>query len=403
MTKTMHGTLVWLIVTIFVVYGFCLNTASGVFSESIKNSFHSDSIGVSLATSAFVLGYAIMQIPAGHLLDNFNTRFVVSGGALLLLFGNIIISFSPNITIFAISNFLQGTGAAFSFVGAAVLISQWFPAKYFPILFGLTQAAACIFAGIIHYYFTITLSTHSWNDIYRVLSMFGLALFIFSLLFINSPIRNTAKIPVAFFKSLKAVLYNKQIMLCSLAAATSFGVLLSYASLWYLPVQIYHGIGSLDSVIISGTIFLGVGIGSPLLGWISNTVKSRVMVIHVTLALGIMTLLLGLYLPSFNIETLLISKIIAFFTGFFLSGSMLFYTMISEFSTDNIRGVAISVLNTIVFLFNTLMLFIPFLFVTVASKDYFTYLWVLPFLITFSLLILYFIKDSYPGNKENQI
>ena len=47
------------------------------------------------------------------------------------------------------------------------------------------------------------------------------------------------------------------------------------------------------------------------------------MILHVTLVLGAMFLLLGLYLPHFNVNTLIITKIIAFLIGFFLSGSML--------------------------------------------------------------------------------
>ena len=151
-------------------------------------------------------------------------------------------------------------------------------------------------------------------------------------------------------------------------------------------------------MIISGMIFVGLGIGTPVLGWISNLIKSRVMVIHITLCIGGMILLLCLYAPHFDITTLIPIKIVSFLLGFFLSGAMLFYTIVSEISTNKTRGVAISVLNTAVFLFNTLMLFIPYLFITIASKDFFTYLWILPFSIIFSLLLLYFIKDTQTPN-----
>ena len=195
-------------------------------------------------------------------------------------------------------------------------------------------------------------------------------------------------------QSLAIVLKNKQILLCSFAAATSFGVLLAYAGLWYLKVQTFYAVDKLQAVIISGIIFFGIGIGTPLLGWLSNKVKSRVMVIHVTLCIGTMALLLGLYLPHFNINTLLITQITSFLIGFFLSGAMLFYTIVSEISTNKTRGVAISILNTAVFLFNTLLLFIPYLFLTILSTNFYTYLWILPFFTIFSLLLLFFVKDS---------
>jgi len=395
MNKGIYGYIVWFIATLFVVYAFCLNTAAAVFSEAIKTTLHASNLDVSLATGAFILGFAVMQIPAGYLLDKFNARFVVSGGILILAVGNIVISFSSNLIIFSLSNFLQGMGAAFAFIASAVLISQWFSAKNFPILFGLTQTLSCILAGVIHYYFTVALKTYAWNDIYQGLAAFGLILLVLSLLLVKTPGDYQRGPSISLLASLATVFKNKQIWLCSIAAATSFGVLLAYASFWYMPVEAFYSVENLQAVIISGMIFVGIGIGTPLLGWLSNVVKSRVMVIHATLVLGTMALILGLYLPHFNIDTLIIIKTVSFLIGFFLSGSMLFYTVVSEISTDSTRGVAISVLNTAVFLFNTLMLFIPYLFITLLSTEFYTYLWILPFFIMFSILLVYFVKDTY--------
>ena len=157
--KKIYGYVVWFVATLFVVYSFCLNTASAVFSDAIKTALQASNLGVSIATGAFILGFACMQIPAGYLLDKFNARFVVSGGLFLLALGNVIISFSDTLVLYALSNFIQGIGASFAFIAAAVLIAQWFPARIFPIMFGLTQTLSCILAGVIHYYFTIALVT----------------------------------------------------------------------------------------------------------------------------------------------------------------------------------------------------------------------------------------------------
>ena len=262
-------------------------------------------------------------------------------------------------------------------------------------MFGLTQTLSCVLAGIIHYYFTIALTTHPWGVIYRGLAVFGFILLALSLLVVKSPSDYVREASISLKESLSTVLKNRQILLCSIAAATSFGVLLAYAGLWYLKVQTFYSVDNLHAVVISGLIFVGIGIGTPFLGWVSNKVKSRVMVIHVTLCLGTMVLLMGLYLPHFNFNTLLVTQIISFLIGFFLSGAMLFYTIASEISTNSTRGVAISVLNTAVFLFNTIMLFIPYIFLTVLSTDFYTYLWILPFFIVLSILLLFFIKDSY--------
>jgi MFS family permease len=394
--KTLHGSIVWFIATLFVVYAFCLNTASAVFSSAIQTSLHASNVGVSIATGAFILGFAFMQIPGGYLLDKFNPRFVVGSGVLLLALGNILISYANNLTIYALSNFVQGVGAAFAFIAAAVLISQWFSAKVFPIMFGLTQTLSCVLAGIIHYYFTVILAEHPWNDIYRCLAICGAILLVLVLLLVSSPAKFKHATNISLKHSLGLVFKNKQIVICSIAAATSFGVLLAYAGLWYLRVQTFYSVDKLQAVVISGIMFAGIGIGTPFLGWMSNLLKSRVMVIHLTLCLGIIMLLMGIYLPHFQIHSLIITQTISFFIGFFLSGSMLFYTIVNEISTNETRGVAISLVNTAVFLFNTLMLFIPYLFLTVFSTNFYTYLWILPVFIIISLMLLYFVKDTSP-------
>lgn len=389
-----YGYIVWLTVTLFVVYAFCLNTAAAVFADTVRITLGADNFNISLAMSAFIFSFACMQIPAGYLIDKFNPRIIVSASILLLALGNILISFANSLTLFTLANIVQGCGASFAFVSSAVLISQWFSELKFPILFGFTQTMACVLSGVIHYYFTVQLDSYSWNDIYRSLSLFGFFLFVLSLLTIKSPPGYIPEANVSLKKSLSTVLKNKQIILCTAAGAMSFGVLLAYAGLWYIKIQSYYLVANIQAVIISGMIFLGMGIGTPLLGWLSNKVRSRVMIIHVTLCLGTMSLILGIYLPHSNSQSLLLVQIISFLIGFFLSGSMLFYTMVSEVSTDATRGVAISVLNTAVFLFNTLMMFFPYLFLTSYSKEFFTYLWTLPFFILMAILLLYFIKES---------
>jgi len=397
--RNKYGYIVWFITTLFVIYSFCLNTAAAVFFTAIQTTLHASNFEVSLASGAFILGFACMQIPAGYLLDKFNARFVVSAGVLLLTFGNVIASLTDHLVIFSIANFIQGLGASFAFIAAAILISQWFSGKIFPILFGFTQTISCTSASIIHYYFIILLKTYTWNEIYQGLAVFGFILLILTLLIVKTPATYKQHTTISLKQSLSEVLHNKQIWLCSIAAATSFGVLLAYASFWYMPIQTYYSIENWQAVIISGMIFFGIAIGTPFSGWISNKLKSRIMIIHITLVLGAMALVLGIYLPHYNISTLIIIKTVSFFIGFFLSGSMLFYTIVNEISPASTRGVAISFLNTLVFLFNTILLFIPYLFVTTISKEFFTYLWILPCCALISILLLYFIKDSY--SKQN--
>lgn len=393
--KSINRFLVWLTATLFVLYSFCLNTAAAVFAPAIKQSLQTNDVGTAIATGAFILGFACMQIPGGYLLDRYNPRWIVSGSVLTLAIGNLLIVQTHSLILYTIANFIQGIGGSIAFIAAAVLISQWFSAKNFPIFLGLTQTISCVMTGVIHYYFTLELADNSWQELYSKLGTFGCILFLLSLVFIKSPTEWREGKAMSLMSSLRRILVNKQLWLCSIAAATSFGTLLAYAGYWYIEIEQYYSVENVEAAMISSIIFAGIGIGTPLLGYLANLCQSRLVVIHTALCLGLMMLLLGIYLPRIDVSDLFIIKIVAFLIGFLLSGSILFYTMANEMTPASYRGIAISLLNTIVFIFNSAMLFIPYLFITAESQTFFTYLWVIPFSITISIMLLFFIHETF--------
>ena len=374
--RTVTGLIIWLVSALFVIYAFCLNTAAAVFAGAVETSLHLSSVQAAYAVGAFTIGFALMQIPAGYLLDRFNTKIILSAGVLMMAIGSLLISHANGLLLFSIANLIQGMGGSFAFIGTGILISKWFAPRIFPILFGLTQTLSCVLTGAIHYIFKNALLTHSWNILYRDLSMFGFALFIATALIVKAPKTLEKPATVSLGKALSTVFSSPQIWLCAVAAATTFGTLLAYGGFWYLNVQNYYAVSMSSSLILSAVIFIGIGIGTPMLGWISNLIRSRKAVISITLALGNMVLLMGLYLPHFNLPGYILIDTISFLIGFLLSGSMLFYTVVSEISNDQTRGVALSFTNTGVFLFNTALLFIPNFFMTASQNNvFFTYLW----------------------------
>ena len=398
MSKTIQGVIVWFISTLFVIYAFCLNTAGAVFSESIKLALHISDMGVSFAAGSFILGFACMQIPAGYLLDRYNARFIVSSALFLVASGNVAISFSTNIYTYCLANLIQGMGASFDFIAASILVAQWFPRNMFPILTGLIETLAFIASGLIHYFLMIKLQTYSWNQIYQYFSIYGYCLFALAMCWVKTPEDFQFASKISLKASLTIVCKNGQTWLCAFSAATSFGILLAYGGLWYLPIQEYYSVNSSTAVLIGGMVFFGIGVGTPLLGWISNRIKSRKLVLHLTLVMGTMGLLMAVYLPHYMINTYYIIEAVSFFTGFMLSGSMLIYTMVSEMSSNSTRGIAISITNSSVFLFNTLLLFVPYFFITKESPHFYTYLWVLPFCAIISIMLSYFIKETYSAD-----
>ncbi len=395
--KQYQGWLIWLIATLFVVYTFTLGTAASIFSDAIQKSLHLTKEQASFSFSLFIIGFACMQLPAGYLLDRYKTRSVLSIAILIMAAGNWLASIAHTVLIFDMANFLEGVGGAFDFVSASILIAQWFPSRMFPILTGLVQTLACFSVAVLHYILRINLESEDWHLTYYHFFLFGLILFVLSIFLVRTPTTFKLNFHFTFRQALGMVFHNKQNWLCALGAAASFGLLLSYASYWYAIVESHYHVPLPDKAMIGACVFVGIGVGTPLLGWISNLVRSRKLVIHFSLCLGVMSLILSLYLPHFNIPTFLIAKATAFLIGFFLSGGLLYYTVVSEMSDNDTRGLALSLTNTATFLFNMTLLMTPYLFITEISKDYYTYLWVYPVCAISSLIFNYFLKDTTPS------
>ncbi len=386
--------LIWFVATLFVIYTFTLGTAASVFSDAIQQSLHLSPAQTSLSFGLFVIGFACMQLPAGFLLDRYNTRYVLSAAIILMMLATFLASIAKSGTLFGIGNFLEGMAGSFDFVCVSVLVAQWFSPRMFPILTGLTQTLACFAVAGLHYALSLDLQSHSWQGIYHHFIAMSVILLILTFIFVRTPPQFHQEFTLSFKQALGRVLRKKQNWLCSLGAGTSFGLLLSYASFWYTQIDKHYAISNIENAMIGGCIFLGIGVGTPLLGYLSNLLHSRKTVLHVSLCLGIMVLMLGLYLPHFNTPSLLPSKIIAFFIGFFLSGGLLYYTVVSESTDHDTRGLALSMTNTFTFLFNTLSLMIPYLLLTQMSKTYFTYLWIYPGCAILTLVFNYFIKET---------
>lgn len=396
--KMLQGLVAWLITTSYVVYAFTLNTAASVFSPAIQSGLSLTSTQSTLAVTWFIIAFALFQIPAGWLLDRYPSRFVVSAGVFILAAGNLLISHATSYYLFSAANFVQGIGASFAFISAGILVAQWFSARLFPVLFGLTQSVACTMAAVLHYYFSMSLTSMSWQALYLQIFYAGCLIFIASICFVKNPETKATNSHTGFLDSIKKVGKNPQLWYCTIALATSFGVLLAYAEFWYNDVQIFYGINPSESMITSGMIFVGIAAGTPFMGYFSNLVLSRIMIIQISLALGVMCLLAGIYLPHFPFESLLPLKTISFFIGFFLSGSMLFFTIVNEIFPEQVKGIALSISNTGLFLVNSLLLFAPYCLTT--SKVFFTRLWLLPAILMIAFIFLYFIKESWPETQN---
>ncbi|MFG1603864.1 nitrate/nitrite transporter [Actinoplanes sp. NPDC049265] len=113
-------------------------TSLGVAGLDAQDRF---GVGASALASFAVLQllvYAVLQVPAGLLLDRFGSLRMVVAGAVVMAAGQALMAFAGGITGAVIARVLVGAGDAVTFLSVLRLVPRWFPARRVPVLTQLT-------------------------------------------------------------------------------------------------------------------------------------------------------------------------------------------------------------------------------------------------------------------------
>ncbi|MET0853323.1 MAG: MFS transporter [Microterricola sp.] len=109
-------------------------TSLGVAGVAASERFDSSAAALSMLAVLQLVVYATLQIPVGVLIDRFGPRALMLVGTALMGIGQIVVAFSPSITVAVIGRVLVGAGDAAIFISLIRLISSWFSGAIVPQL-----------------------------------------------------------------------------------------------------------------------------------------------------------------------------------------------------------------------------------------------------------------------------
>ena len=131
-TKVRLGVAAFVTLVTFLTYVDRLNLS--IAGKSIEDELHLSTETMGWVLSAFLLGYALLQIPGGWLGDRFGARNVLAGAVLLWSVFTALTAFAPQLPIarwfgavwaLMIVRFLVGIGEAASSPNANKIIASW--------------------------------------------------------------------------------------------------------------------------------------------------------------------------------------------------------------------------------------------------------------------------------------
>lgn len=301
---TFLGAIICSLAALFYVYDYFIQVAPSVMVHDLMRDFKIGAGDLGVMSSCFFYSYALMQMPAGWMLDHLGPRKLLSLAVLISAVGVLLFSQASMFWVACVGRFLIGFGSAFAFISTLFLISRWFAHKYFATLAGFVQLGACVGSIIGLAPIALLVDQFGWRTtmLHTGIATFGLVI-VFWLVIRDQPgtattqLQTTKQAPT----SRKDLFRNKQVWAICACGFFSWIPVAGVGALWGVPYMMkVYGISNAQAGSMVTWFWLGIGLGSPLVGWLSHRLSRRKLPITCCFLVAIVASLLLLDAPRLS-------------------------------------------------------------------------------------------------------
>ena len=341
--------LIWALAAGFFFAEYFARVSPSVMVPELMRDFRVGAFSLGSLSAFFYYAYVGMQLPVGTLVDRYGPRKLLSMMSIVCGLSSLLFAYSSSLSLASFARFFMGFSAAFAFVGALKLASVWFKPSRFGFLSGTTQALGMLGAAFGEGPVSLLVSEMGWR---RSMYLIGAVLIILGVL-IGLIVRDNpsaeAEHEVIKLKSysmiegLGEVLKNPQTWVNGIFVGFLFAPTASFAELW--GTTYLHNVQHFSTPIASfgiSMIFIGWGTGSPLMGWISDSIQRRKPVMIFSAFFSCVFLSAVLYTPNLSVS---ITFTLLFLYGMSNVGVATSYAVACESNPRSIAGTSMSFAN----------------------------------------------------------
>jgi len=339
------------VATTFYLYEFLLRVSPNVLVEELSLAFKMDAKDFGLFSSFWYWAYAPLQLPVGALTDKYGPRRLLTFAILLCALSTVSLAYTQSFFVGCIMRALIGAGSAFAFISCLKVVNIWFAPRWFPFMTGLTLTIGTLGAAVGGAPLSLGLDYLTWRELMIYLGLFGLVLTVFAWVFIRDhnpdhpEFELQTKNSPPFWRCLKQVVKQPQSWIVGIYAFFVTAPTDAFGGSWGVKFLVdVHGISrdaaSLPAVTMT---FIGMAVGSPLLGWISGLFNNRKWSMAISALIAATALTLIVYLPHLTV----LSACILFFTFGATGTYVLAFVMIERFSSSMYVATAVGFVNMV--------------------------------------------------------
>ena len=341
---------------LFFFYIFIQMNLFNAVSPALMKEFHFSASEIGQIYAFYSYANIICVFPAGILLDRFSIKktlllsFIISTVALYLF------STTSQFWVMNATRLLCGVAGSFCFLASVKLASRWFKPEHMAVAIGVVVTMAMLGGAVAQTPLAILTDAVGWRMALQLVAVLGVVLMIIQLLIIRDYPKGTENYfaaqrsqlldQIGFWPSLKMALGNIQNWLSGIYISL-INLPMFVLSVWgtlYLVQE--HGLTRILASTATMLMFVGLMIGSPLAGWISDKVGRRKIPMIVGAILSILVILALMFTPTMPVYAELA---LYFVLGIIISAQVIGYPVIAESNPPAITATATGIASLLIF------------------------------------------------------
>ncbi|KTC86458.1 MFS transporter [Legionella brunensis] len=336
----------WIIASLFYAYQYILRVMPNIMLDNFIQQFHIDTAVFGQFSGVYYIGYSLMHLPIGIMLDRFGPKKVMTGCILLTVIGLLPILFAEHWVYPMIGRALIGMGSSAAILGTFKIIRMGFREEHFTRMLSFSVTIGLIGAiyggGPVSY----LCATLGYKVVVEIFTLFGVFLAILTYFIVPEIEKSNHK--TSILADIKQVVTNRHIIALCLLAGLMVGPLEGFADVWGSAFirQVYGYNRALASYLPS-MIFIGMCFGAPALSYIAEKSRNYLGVI-IGSGLLMMIVFLALISQHMNSQSMIL--------GFILVGVCSAYQILaiykaSTYVPEQVAGITTAVANMIIMSF----------------------------------------------------
>ncbi len=399
----------------FFLFSFINLNSFDALNQTLRAFYHVNALSISNLSAMYFYANIIFMIPAGLLLDRFSTRKLLLTVMLISILATLIFTWGDELWAAILSRFIMGATSTFCLLSTAKLTSRWFSPNHSASVMGWVVTMAMLGGILAQQLPSLIQLTGSWQSTMTAIALLGFVFWLLILIFVrdNPPHReNTHKTEqahlkkIGFWKTLGPALINSQTWIAGVYTNLLTLPIVVMGALWvkdYVVTVFHETTGQAE--LAASLIFLGVLVGCPLAGIISDKIKRRRLPMLVG---AVLTLLTAVFLLSERSLSPFEIGLDFFLMGLFSGSQVITYALVIESNPKNTTALSEAIASMIIM--SAGAIFQP-LFGYLLEKNwdgktihgaalysannFHDALWLLPLAFGVSVLLSLFIKETY--------